>query len=208
MEELHLTNVSREADRTTRALRALAQRGFERTGRQNDQSARQTANDSAGSSDVGSQFVMNYAIWRVFGTTELAQELQFQVWSDWGHLKREVVSAAMRLWSRKVPCFTDAYSPAKIFRSAESKIRDRDSEDSELQAVEFYNKFVETRLKPLWGKRSLIAEIAQSTRSWKQTTQELMKVKWCGGTGFAAKEVVQDLLHTPLFMDQAVGGSQ
>ena len=78
MEELHLTNVSREADRTTRALRALAQRGFERTGRQNDQSARQTANDSAGSSDVGSQFVMNYAIWRVLGQLSWRKSSSFR----------------------------------------------------------------------------------------------------------------------------------
>jgi len=54
-------------------------------------------------------------------------------------------------------------------------------------------------LVPLWEKRTLVAEEARHTQSSARTTELLMGVHGYGGTGFLAKEVVQDLLQTPLF---------
>jgi len=55
-----------------------------------------------------------------------------------------------------------------------------------------------TRVDGVWEARKELLAAVQ-TRSWKETCGALSGVKWFGGSGFHAKELVQDLLKTVLF---------
>lgn len=46
--------------------------------------------------------------------------------------------------------------------------------------------------------RHELAEIATSTRSWRATAHRLGALPGFGGTGFMAKEVLQDVMQTPV----------
>merc|ERR1719414_2802988 len=106
-----------------------------------------------------------------------------------------VVDAAMRMWRRNELCFTDAYGPPRRLRHTEARTRQK----ADMQAAERIYWQVCDRLKPLWDCCGDIANLALSTRSWRKTTRAIMRVPGYGGTGFLAKELVQDLMHTPLF---------
>lgn len=53
------------------------------------------------------------------------------------------------------------------------------------------------QLEGIWQWRLHVVHAARSN-SWRQVIQAIQKVPNYGGTGFLAKELAQDLLHTPL----------
>jgi hypothetical protein len=53
-------------------------------------------------------------------------------------------------------------------------------------------------MKHLWEKSKVLAKIAVETRSWEKTCRELMKLPGFGGSGFMAKETLQDAMRTPV----------
>jgi len=112
--------------------------------------------------------------------------------------------------------YTSAYQPQNIHRNLEIKARKEISLMAEpgwdpallptgqeagsmgLQRVlRMYEESI-TRATGVWDARIKIIQAAQQG-FWQATCQELAQVKWFGGSGFQAKEVVQDLLFTPLF---------
>ena len=125
--------------------------------------------------------LFNCALFRYFGTTEFAQAIGWQ--TRFGVVERERVKniAAKRL-ANKERVFTGAYviTNQGISRPKQEVV-------------------VENFLYPLWNKRTDLAEIAQRTRSWQKVAKELMKLPGFGGSGFMAKEVLQDAIHTSVF---------
>merc|ERR1712070_867992 len=89
--------------------------------------------------------------------------------------------------------------PCRGRHRAEVSQQVRSSERS--NALRQVSKSVFKTMEPIWHARESIARLAFDTGSWQKTTQRLMQIPGYGGTGFLAKEVVQDLLHTPVFQD-------
>ena len=91
--------------------------------------------------------------------------------------------------------FTAAYQPASILRNSEVKAR-RLADASIAEAA--YRKTA-ALLLPVWGMREALARAAQETKSWEAVVNMLRGIKGFGGTGFLAKECVQDMLHSVVF---------
>jgi len=191
LREIRLTNVRREDDRTTRVLRELSKGTFDRWHALGQPGAQPWNQEQR---EFGGLLVFNYALWRAFGTGDLARRLGFLDVKTWDEATQaRVVEAALFNWRRGVPCFTDAYNPARTNRGKELQCAD------DVCRVTVLYKKVCQQLTAVWKRRLQVAAAAESTRSWEQTTRALMEVSGYGGTGFSAKEIVQDLLHTPLF---------
>jgi len=202
IQSVRLTNVCRENDRTTHALRTLTQE--QATIWRNVDSAPEPLEApssprrlwTVGQLRMAGLFVFNCALWRAFGTTEFAMAAGFL--QDWTmETQDQTMKIALALWHNNISVFTEAYDPARRRHRVEvskttavSLSRMRRVINSAFVAVE-----------PVWHARERIAMEAYRTGSWKATTQKLMEISGYGGTGFLAKEVVQDLMHTPLFQD-------
>ncbi|CAE7213976.1 unnamed protein product [Symbiodinium sp. CCMP2592] len=196
MARIRLTNVKREDDRTTRVMRKICNRYvaehpefkvLRRTPMSSwDFNLRLSAR----------WLVFNFALWRAFGTDSFAKSVGFLTNRSWGKMQQDaVVAAAMQRWQMGHFNYTDAYDPSRSNHYDEVKARHRGG------AVEVRRLYSRTcaSLTGLWQACDEIVEVAITTNSWRSVTQCVMKVAGYGGTGFLAKELVQDLLHTPLF---------
>merc|ERR1712194_416597 len=115
---------------------------------------------------------------------------------EWGDAQQElVVLKAMEFWQSGGFCFTNAYAPPRTARGTEQSAHVRGG----LEAVRRTYSKVCSELKHVWTHRLKLVRVAETTRSWEATTKALMGIHGYGGTGFLAKEVVQDLLHSPMF---------
>ena len=52
------------------------------------------------------------------------------------------------------------------------------------------------RLEAVWQAREELAALADESQSWEQVVERLKQFPWYGGSGFHAKEAVQDMLNT------------
>jgi hypothetical protein len=204
LQRVHLTNVKREMDSTTRVMReittAQANSSWSQLSKHGDYL--KTSEPSRRNPwttqqlEMAGLFVFNCALWRAFGTLEFAKALGFL--KSWGpQTERYTESVAFELWRRGVSVFTRAYDPARRKHMLEFSRRARDCPDY----IRGLIRSVFRAVAPVWEARRKIAERAFQTASWRKTTERLMQVPGYGGTGFLAKEVVQDLLHTPVFQD-------
>jgi len=188
MKSTKLTNVRREDDRTTREMRKLCQTVCEEW----------ICSASHRRHELGSYLVFNYGLWRAFGTADFATEVGFlQDVHSFEEVICRVVEAGVRVWERGKSCFTDAYRPAAFCCSAEKKRR----AEQDVDGVRALCRRVCQELQPLWEASGRIAKVSLDTRSWEQAMEVLMEVRRFGGTGFIAKELMQDLMHSPLFQD-------
>jgi len=200
---------------------------------------------------IAELIVLNTALWRMFGTPEMALRIGWV--NEWTpKVQQQVIDAAKSLWDQGVHAYTDAYQPQSIMRNCEIRATNeaqvpppivtekghvaaangekgspktktsirtpvkaapetplegdvcspfQAASKPQLYGVErvlnVYWKSVH-RVTGVWEARDEILA-AIRTRSWKETCAALSKVKWFGGSGFQAKEVVQDWLHTVLF---------
>eukprot|EP00811_Abedinium_folium_P027938 NODE_4283_length_1910_cov_21.413909.p1 GENE.NODE_4283_length_1910_cov_21.413909~~NODE_4283_length_1910_cov_21.413909.p1 ORF type:complete len:490 (-),score=110.65 NODE_4283_length_1910_cov_21.413909:439-1836(-) len=196
MRGLRFTNVRREDDRTTRVMRAI---GDEATlDRWRDAAPPPPEKGwSEAQRHLAGLIVFNTVLWRAFGTSEFACEVGFLDLLHWDTVYdyAPAVRAAMACWSRGQHCFTDAYGPARTGCHAEARAK---AVGGRGMVHRLYTRTCE-RLTGVWKQRLDIARTAETSRSWQGTTRYLMRVTGYGGTGFLAKEIVQDLLHTPLF---------
>lgn len=55
---------------------------------------------------------------------------------------------------------------------------------------------VVARLDAVWQAREELAALADESQSWEQVVERLKQFPWYGGSGFHAKEAVQDMLNT------------
>jgi len=196
MARIRLTNVKREDDRTTRVMRKICNRYVEE-----HPELKVLRRTPMSSWDFNLRLsarwlVFNFALWRAFGTDSFAKSVGFLTNRSWGKVQQDaVVAAAMQRWQLGHFNYTDAYDPSRSNHYDEVKARHRGG------AVEVHRLYSRTcaSLAGLWQACDEIVEVAITTNSWRSVTQCVMKVSGYGGTGFLAKELVQDLLHTPLF---------
>ncbi|CAE7394906.1 unnamed protein product [Symbiodinium sp. CCMP2456] len=196
MARIRLTNVKREDDRTTRVMRKICNRYVDE-----HPELKVLRRTPMSSWDFNLRLsarwlVFNFALWRAFGTDSFAKSIGFLTNTSWGKVQQDaVVAAAMQRWQMGHFNYTDAYDPSRSNHYDEVRARLRGG------AVEVHRLYSRTcaSLAGLWQACDEIVEVAITTNSWRSVTQCVMKVPGYGGTGFLAKELVQDLLHTPLF---------
>lgn len=125
----------------------------------------------------GGEIIFNCALFRYFGTAEFAGALGWQrLWKP----EQVAVLAAERM-RRGERVFTGAYIvPTLGHRGAKAEV------------------VAHGVLTPLWEARDHLASVAAATVSWQSVAIELRKLPGFGGTGFMAKEVLQDAIHTPV----------
>jgi len=196
MARIRLTNVKREDDRTTRVMRKLCNDYVEL--HPEVQQLRQIPlNRWDFNARMSARWlVFNFALWRAFGTDTFATSIGFLTNRTWNKEEQEcVIRKAMQQWKKGQFNYTDAYDPSRSNR--------RDEVDARIcgGAGSVYRLYRRTcaSLAGLWQACDAIAEAAVTTSSWRNVTLCVMRVSGYGGTGFLAKELVQDLLHTPLF---------
>lgn len=203
MLRVRLTNVQRENDRTTCAMRQLTREQAEHwhcpgSGEdlfENDKSQVQREAWTQKQTQIAGLLVFNCALWRAFGTAEFAMARGFvEAWTLEDQAETDAI--AQVLWQNDIAVFTEAYDPARGRHRAEAN---KSNNDSSAMSRVFASVF--KAVTPIWDLRESIAKTAYATGSWKATTQRLMQISGYGGTGFLAKEVVQDLLYTPVFQD-------
>ena len=117
--------------------------------------------------------LLNCAAYRWFGTAEFAAAAGWLT-SD-KDLPRVVALAAARLAAGDV-VFTGAY---KVSNSGYAAPKER---------------VVGANLAALWGAAPGVVEAIESTNTWEAGYRRLSDVRGHGGTGFMAKEVLQDYL--------------
>eukprot|EP00811_Abedinium_folium_P033842 NODE_6776_length_1640_cov_2.688037.p1 GENE.NODE_6776_length_1640_cov_2.688037~~NODE_6776_length_1640_cov_2.688037.p1 ORF type:complete len:463 (-),score=125.64 NODE_6776_length_1640_cov_2.688037:252-1640(-) len=196
MRGLRFTNVRRVDDRTTRVMQAI--RDEATLDRWRAAAPPPTVRGwSEAQRHLAGLIIFNTALWRAFGTGEFAREVGFLDVTQWHSVYdyAPAVRAAMACWGRGEHCFTDAYDPARFNSISEAQPK---LLGGPAVVHRLYTRTCE-RLMGVWRQRLNLARTAETSRSWETTTRSLMRVTGYGGTGFLAKEIVQDLLHTPLF---------
>lgn len=190
MSSIRLTNVHRSDDKVSRAVTKKTS-SFSQDWIRDAEGTRRLA--------LAGLLVFNVALFRALGSVDFVEGLcRVEGWD--AEAQGKVVNAAVELFKKRHHCFTDAYDPSRGARRCESGCLMMDESSGEAR----FRNLVEgccRRLKPLWEERERVAHVALETRSWKAATKALMDVHGYGGTGFLAKEVMQDLISTPLFKD-------
>lgn len=123
------------------------------------------------------EILFNCALFRYFGTIEFAEELGWC--TEWD--ADQVVRLAAHRMLRRERVFTGAYIiPTLGHRGAKAEAVAR------------------LILDPLWRARDQLADVATRTQSWRATANALRTFAGFGGTGFMAKETLQDAIRTPV----------
>lgn len=132
-----------------------------------------------GKGNLKAQF-FNCALFRYTGTIDFAKALGWQ--EDWN--PKKVMSLARERLNAGLPVFTSAYV---ITNNAIRLPKE------EVVCMSF--------LDPLWSRAEEIAQIGLETKSWEATAQALMSCYGFGGSGFMAKETLQDVMFTDVLAD-------
>ncbi len=183
MSRVYLTNVHRMDDKTSRQIHSFVRK--EEWLVLSTEEAR---------FEWEKRIVFHFGMSRFFGTVAFSQEIKLlDNIVSWSAVESAIVDAAMRVWARREHCFTVAYRPAKIHHNAETALR----EEGVALNRAMYMKACQA-LKPLWSDCGRIVKATRSC-SRKAVFLALRKVHGYGGCGFLAKELLEDLLQTPLF---------
>jgi hypothetical protein len=131
--------------------------------------------------------LFNCGLFRWFGTIEFACQIGWVATDSWTGKKpldwrRDVESTAASMLSRGDKVFTGAYIITSGGVSGPK-----------------YETVVRDYLSPFFAQRHALAALAQSSRSWQTVAEAMAKLPGFGGSGFMAKEVLQDALLTPVF---------
>jgi hypothetical protein len=126
------------------------------------------------------EIIFNCALFRYFGTVEFAEAVGWQDCWD----ATSVADLAESRMQSGLRVFTGAYIVPTLGRRAPK--------------AEVVCQHI---LTPLWKKKDDIGAIALSQKSWEGTADALRRLSGFGGTGFMAKEVLQDVMQTPVLRD-------
>lgn len=123
------------------------------------------------------EIIFNCALFRYFGTLEFAEAVGWQ--RDFDPTAIIEMAASRRAVRERV--FTGAYIiPTLGLRRPKHEV------------------VADIILAAVWENRLALATIAEETKSWRLVAEGLRRLPGFGGTGFMAKEVLQDVLHTPV----------
>jgi len=127
--------------------------------------------------------LFNCALFRYFGTVEFSEAIGgwTELWTEHKEIIRDIAKSRLEN-NQKV--FTGAY----VITNQGIKAPKQDV-------------VIDEFLTPLWYKLPDLVKIASDTQSWEAVAKRMMKLKGFGGTGFMTKEVLQDALHTTMFVD-------
>ena len=193
------TNVRREHDRTTRSFRKITDARKALWLKRLSDSSRTKEQIETESLIEAGNMVFNCCFQRQFGTSALAEAVGYL--EDWGPaVISRVIDICFSLLDRGCLAFTAAYQPQSIYRNGEKRCLTRGDRES---AVRWYRTICE-RLTKVWDTRIELARIARTTKSWRAVVKRLAKIPWFGGSGFHAKEALQDMLHTVVFQTPTV----
>ncbi|CAE7690192.1 DNAJC10 [Symbiodinium pilosum] len=196
MARIRLTNVKREDDRTTRVMRRICNNYVDRHPELRELRKIPVRLWDSHLQMSARWLVFNFALWRAFGTDTFAESIGFLTNRTWSKdVQQTVVQAAIRRWSSGHFNYTDAYDPCRSNRHDERNARLCGG----VGLVQHLYSRTCASLAGLWQACDDIAGVAVTSSSWQKVTRCVMRVSGYGGTGFLAKELVQDLLHTPLF---------
>lgn len=127
--------------------------------------------------------LFNCALFRYFGTIEFFDAIGWN--SDWSCEDQRYVKdvAAARL-AAGLRVFTGAY----VITNQGIKAPKQDV-------------VVDHFLSPFWALAPELVQTATSTKSWEAVYRRMRTLHGFGGTGFMAKEVLQDAMATPVLAD-------
>lgn len=126
------------------------------------------------------EVVFNCGLFRYFGTIEFAEAIGWQrQWSP-----EKIIEVAKDRHEKGQPVFTGAYIIPTLGKKG-------DKADIVCNSI----------LTSLWNARDKIAATARKTNSWRLTAEQMRNLPGFGGTGFMTKEVLQDVMHTPVLWD-------
>jgi hypothetical protein len=123
------------------------------------------------------EIIFNCALFRYFGTSEFAGAIGWQRrWQP-----EAIIRTAQDRRDHGERVFTGAYIiPTMGHRGSKS------------EAV------CNLILTPLWDAKDRLAGVAEETGSWRAVAEEMRRLPGFGGTGFMTKEVLQDVIKTPV----------
>lgn len=123
------------------------------------------------------EIIFNCALFRYFGTTQFADAVGWQ--RNW--LPEQLVILAQERARQGLRVFTGAYIIPTLGHAGPKS-----------------HAVAHLVLSPLWEAREDLACLALATRSWRQTAERMRTLPGFGGTGFMAKETLQDVMQTPV----------
>ncbi len=126
------------------------------------------------------EIIFNCALFRYFGTSEFAAAVGWQ--TAWDPDRCIRVASERKASNKRV--FTGAYIVPTLGHRG-----------PKVEAV------CNLILSPLWNRRDRLAEVARESRRWEKVAAEMRGLPGFGGTGFMAKEVLQDVMQTPVLGD-------
>lgn len=126
------------------------------------------------------EIIFNCALFRYFGTSEFAEATGWQ--RDFDPYRVACIAANRKEQGLRV--FTGAYIIPTLGLCQPKH--------------EIVSHLI---LKPIWDARSELATAASKTRSWRAVAERLRLFPGFGGTGFMTKEVLQDVMQTPVLWD-------
>mmetsp|Transcript_4435 Transcript_4435/g.9673 ORF Transcript_4435/g.9673 Transcript_4435/m.9673 type:complete len:642 (+) Transcript_4435:51-1976(+) len=162
---------------------------------------------------IAGRLIFSVALWRAFGTATAIDAIGLAKFDFWTKDERKTI--AQRLARAALTrahdmegkldiseadfCFTRAYAPARTMADAElSCIKAKD----EHALIQTYAGMLGDSFGNLFKAKVQLAE--QAKRGAKALTEALMRIPGFGGTGFTAKEVVEDLKSTVVFSSAAL----
>jgi len=125
--------------------------------------------------------LFNCALFRYFGTMEFAEAIGYQYDFDLETRNRIKAVAAMMM-AHKKKVFTGAYVITNQGISAPKQ-----------------EVVVDMFLKPFWDACSTLVEVGLNTESWEAIIKHMRVLQGFGGSGFMAKEVMQDAIHCAIW---------
>ena len=123
------------------------------------------------------EIIFNCALFRYFGTTEFAQAVGWLV--EWSPERVAEIAAERSAAGLRV--FTGAYIIPTLGHRGPK-----------------YEAVCNLILSPLWNVRNNLASKAKDSQSWRLVAEAMRTMPGFGGTGFMTKEVLQDVMQTPV----------
>ena len=154
---------------------------------------------------LAGDLIFSIALWRAFGTPLAIDTIGFRQVYEWdvgtqASLATELATACVQKYQegeRKQFCFTSAYGPPRIQVEDEINclIESPDANVAHTRLLQLYTAVCNKVGGKIFNARWKLAKAAQ--QGPRKLTEAILSI--FGGTGFSAKEIVEDVKMTSLF---------